>query len=380
MRKPLLPALVAAALLAIPYVAAAQQCPGDEHFRKARGVVEDLQRIVTPDGIQDTYKTEIGGIDQWVNVRGEHRDNPMILFVHGGPASPTMPSTWQFQRPIEEYFTVAHYDQRGAGKTYLETDPESIADTIRIDTYVDDAIELAEHLRERYGKDKLVLVGHSWGTVVGMKAALERPDLFHAYVGIGQVINTATNERLSVEYGLQQARRDGNATAIAEIESISPYPGDQPITRERIIIARKWPQHYGGLNAYRDAGQDYYYSASLLSPAYDCEDREAFFEGNVFTLGRLLDAFLQVDMSGVDEFPIPVVMFLGRHDYTTPSAPTAEWLEQVDAPYKRAVWFENSAHMMPWEEPGKTLVSLLRYVRPLAVPADADTAPPATAR
>lgn len=374
MRKPLLQVLFTTAALATAFSANAQQCPGDEHFQKARGVIEDLQRIVTPDGIQDLYKTDIGGVPHWVNVRGEDRDNPLMLFVHGGPASPSMPGIWQFQRPIEEYFTVAHYDQRGAGKTYREADPGSIAGTLRIDTFVDDAIALAEHLRQRYGKDKLVLAAHSWGTVVAMKAALRRPDLFHAYVGIGQNIDSQANERLSFEYGLEQARKHGNAEAIAELESIAPYPGDQPITRERIILARKWPQHYGGLNAHRDAGQDYYYGASRLSPAYDCEDRKAFFEGNVFTLGKVFDEFLQVDFTGVREFPIPVVMFLGRHDYTTPSAPTAEWMARVDAPYKQVVWFENSAHMMPWEEPGKTLLSLLRYVRPLAVPADADTA------
>lgn len=350
--------------------ASAQECVDGKSFSKAREVVRDLQRIVTPDGIQESYTATIGGIRQWLDVRGKNKANPMILFIHGGPASPAIPSLWQYQRPIEEFFTVVNYDQRGAGKTFLETNPESIGDTIHIDRYVDDAIEIAEYARNRYGKDKLILAAHSWGTVVGMKAALKRPDLFHAYIGIGQVINVRDNERLSFEYGLAKARQYGNEAAIAELESIAPYPGDEPITRERIIIARKWPQYYGGLNAYRDAEQDYYYGASLLSPAYDCADRRAFFDGNVFTLGRILPEFLEVDFKDVREFPIPVVMFMGRHDYTTPSEPTAAWLQQVGAPYKQGVWFENSAHMMPWEEPGKMLLSLLKYVRPLAVSAD----------
>lgn len=345
----------------------AAECPSGESYDKARQVVRDLQRIVTPNGVQETYTASIGGIDQWINVRGEDRANPLMLFVHGGPSSPSMPSLWQFQRPLEEYFTVAHYDQRGAGKTHRSNDPGAVAGTLQIERYVDDAIEVAEHLRRRHGKDKLVLAGHSWGTVVAMKAALKRPDLFHVYVGMGQVLNTRVNEELSFQYGLERARRDGNRQAIAELESIAPYPGDQPITRDRIVLARKWPQHYGGLNAYRDAEQDYYYGASLLSPEYDCADRKAFFDGNLFTLDRVLDAFLAIDLASVREFPIPVVMFMGRHDYTTPSEPTAAWLEQVRAPHKRAVWFENSAHMIPWEEPGKTLVSLLEHVRPLAV-------------
>lgn len=358
--------LTTLALLLAATTATAQECPSGEAIAKARNVIADLQRIVTPGGIQETYAQQIGGIPQWINIRGKHRDNPVLLFVHGGPASPSMPSHWQFQRPWEEYFTVVHWDQRGAGKTFLASDPASIADTIRIDRYVADAIEVAEHVRARLGKDKVLLVGHSWGTVVGMRAALERPDLFHAYVGIGQAIDVQENERLSVEYGLAQARRDGNADAVAELQSMMPYPGDQPITRERIIIARKWPQHYGGLNAYRDAEQDYYYGAGRLSPEYDCNDHRAFFDGNVFTLGRILDEFLQVDFSDVRTFPIPVVMFMGRHDYTTPSAPTAAWLDRVDAPYKRGIWFEDSAHMIPWEEPGKVLVTLLEVVRPLA--------------
>src|SRR3546814_19487999 len=114
-------------------------------------------------------------------------------------------------------------------------------------------------------------MAHSWGTVVGMGAALERPDLFHAYVGIGQVINVRDNERISFEYGLAQARGHGNAKAVAELESIAPYPGDQPITRERIIIDRKWPQFYGGMTAYRDGSEKYIFGEPPLSPEYRAE-------------------------------------------------------------------------------------------------------------
>ena len=346
--------------------AAAPDCPEGASYDKARAVVADLQRIVAPGGVQETFKAHVGGIDQWVSVRGQDRANPLILFVHGGPASPLMPATWEFQRPIEEYFTVATYDQRGAGRTFLANDPGAVADTLHIERYVDDAIAMAELLRKRYGQRKLVLMGHSWGTIIAMKAAMERPDLFHAYVGIGQVINTRDNERISFQYGLDQARAHGNHEAVAELESIAPYPGDKPITRERIIIARKWPQFYGGLSAFRDGGAKYYFDAALLSPAYDCKAMHAIDEGNAFTLGRVLPEFLQVDFKHVTDFPIPVVMFMGRHDYTTPSAPTAAWLAKVHAPYAKGVWFERSAHMIPWEEPGKMLVSLLEYVRPLA--------------
>jgi pimeloyl-ACP methyl ester carboxylesterase len=299
-------------------------------------------------------------------VRGQDRGNPVILFVHGGPASPLTPTLWQFQRPLEEYFTMVTWDQRGAGKTYREASPEAVAGTLEIPRYVADTIEVAEHVRQRLGQQKLILMAHSWGTVPALQAALQRPDLFHAYVGIGQVINTLDNEELSFKYGLEQARARGNAAAVQEMEAIAPYPGEKPVTRERIIIARKWPQFYGGLTAYREQSR-YFFAAPLLSPEYDAQDVCAIDQGNVLTLERVFPEFLKVDFKSVRAFPIPVLMFMGRHDYTTPAAPTQAWLGRIKAPYKQAVWFEHSAHMIPWEEPGKLLISLVQYVRPLGV-------------
>ncbi len=332
---------------------------------EARATIADLGRIVNPNGVQESFKTRIGGIDQWLYVRGQDRGNPLILFVHGGPASPLSATMWQFQRPIEEYFTVVQWDQRASGKTYLETDPDSIGDSIKIERYVSDAIEVAEYVKRRYGTQKVVLMGHSWGTIVGLQAALRRPDLFFAYVGIGQVINIRDNERLSYDYAVAQARKARNETALAELASIAPYPGDQPITTDRIIIARKWAQHYGGLSAFRSSS-NYYFSGPLLSPEYTEREVAAIGAGNNFTLGRILPEFLDVDFTNVREMAIPVVMFMGRHDYTTPSAQTEAWLRTLKAPAKKGVWFENSAHMVPFEEPGKMLVSLIEEVRPYA--------------
>ena len=357
----------ATALALVPGAAAAE--PAADAAARARAVVADLMRIPGPEGVQETYATRIGGIDQWISIRGQDRANPVILFVHGGPATPTMPGLWQFQRPLEEYFTMVHYDQRGAGKTYREDHSEAVAQSLRIQAYVDDLVAVAGHVRERLGKDRLVLMAHSWGTIPAMHAVLARPDLFLAYVGVGQVIDVRENERISIEYGLAEARRRGNADAVREIEALLPYPGDQPLTRERIVAARKWPQHYGGMAAFRDERNLWFYGAARLSPDYDDDDRAALGAGSLFTLERLLDEFVQVDFTPVREFPVPVVMLMGRHDYTTPSQPIADWLDRVEAPFKRGVWFERSAHMIPWEEPGRLLVSLLETVRPLAVEA-----------
>jgi pimeloyl-ACP methyl ester carboxylesterase len=245
----------------------------------------------------------------------------VLLFVHGGPASPSAPTMWMYQRPLEELHGGELRPARRR-QDLLENDPDTVRPTLRIDQFVDDAVQIAEQVSKRYGKRKVILVGHSWGTVVGMRAALKRPDLFHAYVGIGQVISMLDNEKVSFDFALAQARKENNQQALKELASIAPYPGDTPLTRERIVIERNWAQHYGGLAAYR-GDFAYYFNAPLLSPEYDDAATKAIDQRSLLTLERVLNEWFQVDFKPVKRFPIPVVMFMGRHDYTTPSAPTA---------------------------------------------------------
>jgi pimeloyl-ACP methyl ester carboxylesterase len=350
--------------------AAGQTAAAPYDYSRARSIVTDRDSIVTPNGVQQTFQATVGGLSQWVYVRGQEKQNPIILFVHGGPASPMAPVAWMWQKPLEEYFTMVHYDQRGAGKTYATTDTTGLGKTITTAQYVADAIEMAQLVCRRYGKQKVILMGHSWGTIVGLQAARKRPDLFYAYVGIGQIINWRDNEQASFDFGLAQATKHKNEEAMRELRSIAPYPGSQPITRERIIIARKWPQYYGGLSAYRNTST-YFFRAPQLSPLYTPADVAAIDQGSLYTLGRLLPELLTVDFKPVKSFPIPVFMLMGRHDYTTPNEPTVKWLQALQAPLKKGVWFEHSSHLLPLEEPGKLLLTLVQEVRPLTVPPSA---------
>lgn len=359
-------ALLLLSLFVFQTTATAQQLPASVRYASGRKVMKDLSAILSPDGIQESFEAPIGGLKQWVTVRGQDRRNPIILFIHGGPASPLAPVSWIFQRPLEEYFTVVQYDQRASGKTYRLNDTTGLGPTLTIQNYVNDAVELAQYLSKKYNHKKVILAGHSWGTIIGMRAALQRPDLFYAYVGIGQAINVMENEKLSFEFGMKEATRLKNDTALKEMATIAPYPGNKPVTRERIIIARKWPQYYGGLAAYR-AEPTYFYSAPYLSPEYAPEDVPAIDSGSLFTLDRVMSEFLATDFNPVKSFPIPVFMFMGRHDYTTPAEPANRWIRTVSAPMKKGIWFEHSSHLIPIEEPGKFLFSLVEYVRPLAL-------------
>lgn len=358
--------LCAPALLALPLFAGAAP-PDDDAYAEARGIVGELQRIVAPSGLQETHTVRIGGIDQVITVRGMDRANPILLYVHGGPAAPMMPASWTFQKPWEDYFTVVQWDQRAAGRTHRANDPDGVAPTLAIDRYVADAVELIDWLRDTYGKRKVVLVGHSWGTVVGMRVLLERPDLLHAYVGIGQSLHPQADEAIGYRYALERAHAEGNRDAVSELEALAPYPGTD-LRNGRIDAQRKWVIHYGGHSAWRE-NSDYYFRAQRLSPDYGAEDRLAIAAGSALTLDRILGQWQTVDFSGVRRVKAPVVMLMGRHDFTTPSQPVADWIAAVDAPFKHAAWFEHSAHFAPIEEPGRTLMTLVQRVRPLAVAA-----------
>lgn len=344
--------------------AAADPTAVADPYAEARAVVADVGRVVTPHGVQETFEVTLGGARQVVNVRGADRRQPLLLFVHGGPAAPEMPIAWTFQRAWEDYFTVVQWDQRGSGRSYPLNDPAALAPTMVPDRYRDDAIELIELLLRRYGQRKVVLVGHSWGTLVGMAVAVKRPELLHAYVGIGQIVDFRENERVGWEWTLARAKADGNETAVRELEALRPYPGPGPFDVGRVATERKWSVHYGALAAGR-SDANFYFRSARLSPEYGPDDRKAWNAGSELSMRVLFPQLADISYANVREVRVPVFMFLGRHDYTTPSPLAAEWLARVRAPRKAAVWFEHSAHLPMVEEPGRTFAALLEHVLPL---------------
>lgn len=354
-----------AVVLTLVACAALPARAAEDPYAPAREVVADIGRIVTPNGVQETFEVVLGGARQVVNVRGADRANPLLLFVHGGPGSVEMPMAWTFQRAWEDFYTVVQWDQRAAGRSYPLNDPATIAPTLTPDRYRDDAIELIQLLLAKYGQRRIVLVGHSWGSTIGLSVAAKRPDLLHAYVGIGQVIDFRENERRGYAWTLERARADGNAEAVRELEALQPYPGDGALELAKTDVQRKWNIHYGALAAYRrDA--NFYFRSTRLSPEYTPADRQAWSDGSALTMKQMWPQLAGVSFLRLRKLEVPIVLFLGRHDWTTPSGIAEEWLAKLDAPRKSIAWFEHSAHLPMLEEPGRTLLALVRDVLPHA--------------
>src|SRR5690554_559283 len=346
--------------------AAAAPDVGPTTRAEATKIIADMRRIVTDDGVERMEKVHIGGIDQWVSIRGNDHGNPVLLVLHGGPGWVAMPTSWYFQRGWEEYFTVVQWDQRGAGKTYVENDPATVAPTMTRERMVGDAVEMVAWLRDEFETDRIFVLGHSWGSYLGLELAQRKPHWLHAYIGVGQVTNAPESERRGWAWTLEQARRDGNDEAVAELESLAPYAqGDAPVPLADLMKQRKWLNFYGGMVHNRTGGQAEA-AAIRLAPEYADRDVAQVWAANDFSAEHLLSGVLSLDMGQVEALDVPLLLFLGRHDYNVSSSVAAEWFERVQAPSKRLVWFEHSAHEVMVEEPGKTLLSLVQYALPFA--------------
>lgn len=366
MRFPGMPFAAALMLLAALTPLRAEEPPAPANRAEAVKVVAELRRIVTPEGIERHEKVRIGGIDQWVSIRGMDERNPILLMIHGGPGWVSMPTSWYFQRGWEEYFTVVQWDQRGAGSTYAANDPAAVAPTMTPQRMVADSEEMVSWLRRRFGRDKIFVLGHSWGSYLGLELARRHPGWLYAYIGVGQVTDMAASEREGWQFAMDEARKAGNAQAVQELQSIAPYAsGDRPVPLKDLMLQRKWLNQYGGM-VYGRHGGEAEGAAMALSPEYTDRDVSLIGEASEYSVGKLLDYALTLDMSRVERLDCPLILLLGRHDHNVSSHQAALWFEKVRAPSKQLVWFEHSAHEVMIEEPGKTLIALVRYALPLA--------------
>lgn len=306
--------------------------------------LEARTRIETENGIESLESVRIGGVDQTIYLRGQDRSRPILLFVHGGPGSPETGAAREFGLRLEEHFVVVHWDQRGAGNSCSSEVPD---ESLHLEQYVADTLELVHLLRERFGQERIFLLGHSWGSVLGVLATQRHPELFHAYVGLGQVVNMRRNEEISYRFVVDRARAEGNERALEELSAIQP-PYDRI---EDLMLQRTWLGHYGG--AVRDGDPFVAIARSLIvSPEYSLSAKLAFYGCTINSLRHAWDDLDSIDfLSDVRRLDVPVYFLTGRYDYNTPFELVEEWMEHLEAPHAEIIWFEESAHMANLEQP-----------------------------
>jgi pimeloyl-ACP methyl ester carboxylesterase len=352
------------ALATAPVRAQQPHKPSDQ--AEAKSIIANARKIVTAHGVERLEKVTIGGIAQWVSIRGTDVRNPVLLLIHGGPGYVSMPMSWWFTRGWEEYFTVVQWDQRGSGKTYLLNDPAVIGPTMTRERMLADAEEMTTWVRHELGKEKIFILGHSWGSYLGLELAERHPSWLYAYIGAGQLTDGPESERRGWRFAMDAARRAGNAEAVDQLQAIAPYfsPG-QKASLEDIYTQRKWLDLFGGVMAHRN-GNSAESGLVDLSPDYGSAEIAHIWDGNDFSERYLLAEILTVDLGEIRQLNCPLIIFAGRYDVNVNSEVAAAWFAKVKAPSKQFIWFENSAHLPMTEEPGKFLISLVRYARPIA--------------
>jgi pimeloyl-ACP methyl ester carboxylesterase len=296
----------------------------------------------------------IGGIEQWISIRGESPTNPVILYLHGGPGEALSPFPSIFDQWYRD-FTVVLWDQRGSGKTYGRN-PSAPEDMI-LEQLMQDAIEIAEYALDKLGKDKLVLVGQSWGSMIGWTAALKRPDLFHAYVGTGQSVSWARTVEGQEAYARAQAQAAGDEAALRTMNEAREAP---LLSFARTAPYRRWIMPPSDL-AFIQMQRDY------VGPEPIRQEGEVWdwVRGFSFSVGALGDDGLRFDAHeiGLDS-GIPVVVIQGRDDHVTPYEAAEEFVRDIRAPAKKFVPIDGG-HFACYTNSGAFVSALTEYVGPL---------------
>jgi len=300
----------------------------------------------------------IGGIPQSIWFRGVSQSNPALILLHGGPGASESALFRHYNAALEQHFLVVYWEQRGSGRSYYsDISPESMT----VAQFLRDLDEVVTLVRRRFDKDKVVLLGHSWGTVLGTIYAHEHPQNVAAYVGIAQISDMARGAQLSYEFALSEAIKRGHRSAIAELRAINPSPTS---VDERLTLG-KWVERFGGaFHANLSTGNLIW--AALSTDEANLIDLVKFGQGNRFSLTRLEGEISRLNLSDrYLSFDVPIFFLLGRYDWHVPAVLAQQYFEKIEAPCKRLVWFEQSAHNPPFEEPEKFNQLLIAEVLPM---------------
>jgi pimeloyl-ACP methyl ester carboxylesterase len=351
----------------------------EEALEGIRQVQRDVGRIVAPDGVEEARYVTLGGVRQWISMRGQDRTAPVLLFLHGGPGDPVSDFAYTYQRPWEDFFVVVNWDQRGFGRSWGPAeDSASIVSSLTREHYVADAIELIGLLCKEFGQSRIVVVGQSWGTVLALELARRRPDLLHAVVTQGLAANWLGSAAILLQHYLEVAENTGNTAEAERLRAVGPLP---PSHDHEALFG--WVRRFGltfpdqntwhNIRGEGDGWGRRVETLKLISPASTPQSISDHWQhlGDDFGDGmRRMRTAMQAALAwdaekdvGTD-FDVPLIVMMGRHDWQTNTSLARAYYDKVSAPYKKWVEFPNAAHALNIEQPGLAVVSLVRDVLP----------------
>jgi pimeloyl-ACP methyl ester carboxylesterase len=314
-----------------------------------------------PGSLSERVFVEIGGVRQGMFVQGTDPSNPVLLYLHGGPGLPQFFLAERYPTGIERHFTVAWWEHRGAG---LSFSPDMPPEAMTLERMIADAVGVADHLRARFGQERIYLLGHSWGSFLGIQVAAAAPDRFHAYVGMAQVAHQLRSATMAHAAMLDAYRARGDAAMVRRLEAA--WASMEAGLSDAYMRLRDAAMHRLGAGTMRDMDSVItgIFAPSWLSPAYTLREKLNIWRGRAFSRRHLWETVLRTDLAeAVPWVEVPVYFWVGRHDLTAHPALSRAFFDRLEAPVKGFYTFENAAHSPLFEEPERALEILLRDVR-----------------
>jgi pimeloyl-ACP methyl ester carboxylesterase len=300
--------------------------------------------------ISEKIQVNINGIEQGMFIKGRNTGNPVLLYLHGGVPDHFLND--RYPTGLEEIFTIVWWEQRGSG---LSFHPDMAAESLNPEQLVADTLALTNHLRARFGQDKIYLMGRSGGTFFGIQAAARAPELYHAYIAVAQISNQLESERLAHRYMLQRYKDEGNTKMAQRLEA-APV-GDTAPLPDGYLKVRDVAMHELGVGTTHDMKSVFtdMFLQSLLHREYTLGEKIKLWRGKLFSGSRLWNTQLSTDLTQkVTRLDIPVYFLHGVHDYTVSYPLAKAYFDRLEAPVKGFYTFTQSAHTPFFEEPEKT--------------------------
>lgn len=316
-------------------------------FSESTEPIRDSVGGAAPESIAELEQIELGGFQQWILMRGDDQSNPVLLWLHGGPGAAQMPLAHHLDRPLEEEFVVVHWDQRGAGKSNHRGFDEQ---TMTFEQFLTDTRELINYLKSRFDRDQIYLLGHSWGSQLGLEYAHRYPEDIKAYISVSQVVDNHRAYEIGYEWLQTQIRENGSRRDLRKLEEL----GRPPYTVHADHVA--FAQLIGTFGGNFDISMTRLARIALRAPEYRLRDYYRWLNGANRGSGPMWDEIYAHHIDYITRIPsleVPVWFLAGDLDKNTPRLLIEEYFEKMDAPQKRLVVFESSAHTPFLGEPEK---------------------------
>jgi pimeloyl-ACP methyl ester carboxylesterase len=331
-------------------------------------------KITTNNGVQESIMADIGGIKQYLQIRGQDKSNPVVIFLHGGPGSPMTYINYTYQVPLEKDYTFICWDQRGCGRTYFANQNMDVEKQLSKDILLKDLDEIVDYSRKRFNQDKVIIFGHSWGTVIGSQYAQQHPEKVKAYLGVGQDVSGFNGYVLAANEAMKHAKEKNSPEDVSRLTDLADKlsnPSRENGFRikqamETQVLTKKYMPYSGKKS---DLEQMW---MGIASPSFSLQDARwllmpANLERFAMMQAPLFEEFTNFDMNKLNmKYEVPMYFIAGESDWITPTVTAEQYYKNVDAPDKSMIIIKDAGHSPFIDQPERfqeAVSSLLSRVK-----------------